>query len=109
MVTISHEVEFEFDAGEYWEEILDDMSVDEIEEYLEKRRKTSYAKRHIDEANFEWHDYYHEDNCINIQYYPKYDSFSAFYDEDSELCEIKYVHELQHILWALGEDANLTI
>ena len=27
MVTISHEVEFEFDAGEYWEEILDDMSV----------------------------------------------------------------------------------
>lgn len=24
MVTISHEVEFEFDAGEYWEEILDD-------------------------------------------------------------------------------------
>lgn len=26
MVTISHEVEFEFDAGEYWEEILDDMS-----------------------------------------------------------------------------------
>lgn len=67
------------------------------------------AKRHIDEANFEWHDYYHEDNCINIQYYPKYDSFSAFYDEDSELCEIKHVHELQHILWALGNDANLKI
>lgn len=25
------------------------------------------------------------------------------------LCEIQYVHELQHILWALGEDANLKI
>lgn len=25
------------------------------------------------------------------------------------LCHIKYVHELQHILWALGEDANLKI
>lgn len=28
---------------------------------------------------------------------------------DISLCEIQYVHELQHILWALGEDANLTI
>lgn len=25
------------------------------------------------------------------------------------LCEILYVHELQHILWALGEDVNLKI
>lgn len=50
MVTISHEVEFEFDAGEYWEEILDDMSVDEIEEYLEKRRKTSYDKLSYEEV-----------------------------------------------------------
>lgn len=25
------------------------------------------------------------------------------------LCHIKYVHELQHILWVLGKDANLTI
>lgn len=28
---------------------------------------------------------------------------------DVPLCEIQYVHELQHILWALGEDANLKI
>lgn len=28
---------------------------------------------------------------------------------DISLCEIQYVHELQHILWALGEDANLKI
>ena len=28
---------------------------------------------------------------------------------DVPLCEIQYVHQLQHILWALGEDANLTI
>lgn len=28
---------------------------------------------------------------------------------DISLCEILYVHELQHILWALGEDANLKI
>lgn len=25
------------------------------------------------------------------------------------LCSVKHVHELQHILWALGEDANLKI
>ena len=28
---------------------------------------------------------------------------------DISLCEIQYVHELQHILWALGNDANLKI
>lgn len=28
---------------------------------------------------------------------------------DVPLCEIQYVHQLQHILWALGEDANLKI
>lgn len=28
---------------------------------------------------------------------------------DISLCEIQHVHELQHILWALGEDANLKI
>ena len=68
----------------------------------------SLVKRRIDEDNFEWHVYSHEDNCVNIQYYPQSDSFSAFF-VDHELCEIKYVHDLQHILWALGEDANLTI
>ena len=25
------------------------------------------------------------------------------------LCTIKYVHELQHILWAFGKDANLKV
>ena len=33
---------------------------------------------------------------------------SVFFN-DVPLCEIQYVHELQHILWALGEDANLKI
>ena len=28
---------------------------------------------------------------------------------DISLCEIQYVHQLQHILWALGLDANLKI
>ena len=28
---------------------------------------------------------------------------------DIALCEIQYVHQLQHILWVLGEDANLII
>lgn len=28
---------------------------------------------------------------------------------DISICEIQYVHQLQHILWALGEDANLKI
>lgn len=68
----------------------------------------SLVKRRIDEANFEWHVYSHEDNCVNIQYYPQSDSFSAFFI-DNELCEIKYVHELQHILWVLKENADLKV
>lgn len=28
---------------------------------------------------------------------------------DISLCEIQYVHQLQHILWVLGEDAKLII
>ena len=39
MITISTDVEVQIDTDEIWEEVLDDMSTDEIEDYLKERRK----------------------------------------------------------------------
>lgn len=39
MATIYRDVEVEIDTDEIWEEVLDELSTEEIEEYLEERRK----------------------------------------------------------------------
>lgn len=46
-----------------------------------------------------------ECNPIGWRVIIEYDKLSRY----ANLRKIHYVHELQHILWALGEDANLTI
>lgn len=38
MATIYKDVEVEIDTDEIWEEVLDELSTEEIEEYLEERR-----------------------------------------------------------------------
>lgn len=54
--------------------------------------------------------YYCKEKCsINVGHYDKSEKpFRAILGR-MVLKNIKYVHELQHILWALGKDANLTI
>lgn len=39
MITIFKDVEVQIDTDEIWEEVLDDMSTDEIEDYLKERHK----------------------------------------------------------------------
>ena len=39
MKTIYKDVEVRIDTDEIWEEVLDDMSTDEIEDYLKERHK----------------------------------------------------------------------
>ena len=39
MITIYKDVEVQIDTDEIWEEVLDDMSTDEIEDYLKERCK----------------------------------------------------------------------
>lgn len=46
-----------------------------------------------------------ECNPIGWRVIIEYDKFTRYAD----LRKIHYVHELQHILWALGEDANLKV
>lgn len=60
----------------------------------------------VDISGFEWKDYSREDGFVDVEYYPEIKNFAAFYC-GQELRDIKYVHELQHILWALDEDSQL--
>lgn len=44
MATIYKDVEVRIDTDEIWEEVLDELSTEEIEEYLEERRKNKNPK-----------------------------------------------------------------
>lgn len=65
-------------------------------------------EQHQKEGTSEWYDFYHYDLGINIVYEVDGNNFAAYLD-GKKLREIQYVHELQHILWALGLNAELKI
>ena len=65
-------------------------------------------EQHQKEGTSEWYDYYHYDLGINIVYEVEENKFAAYLD-GKKLREIQYAHELQHILWALGLNAELKI
>lgn len=67
-------------------------------------------EQHQKEGSSEWYDFYHYDLGINIVYeVAKKESKFAVYLDGKKLREIKYAHELQHILWALGLNAELKV
>ena len=77
-------------------------------EFLEKNGFKE--ERHQKEGTSEWYDYYHYDLGINIVYeIEEKESKFAVYLDGKKLREIQYVHELQHILWALGLNAELKL
>lgn len=43
MATIYKDVEVRIDTDDIWEEVLDDMSTDEIEDYLKERHKSELS------------------------------------------------------------------
>lgn len=43
MAIIYQDVQVRIDTDEIWEEVLDDMSTDEIEDYLKKRHKSTFT------------------------------------------------------------------
>lgn len=54
--------------------------------------------------------YTHDEHDIEFWASPKgFDDGGTVTYHDEVLLDVKYVHELQHILWALGLDANLKI
>ena len=56
----------------------------------------------------ELYDFYHYDLGINVVYEVEENKFAAYLD-GKKLREIEYAHELQHILWALGLNAELKV
>lgn len=65
-------------------------------------------EQHQKEGTSEWYDYYHYDLGINIVYEVEGNKFAAYLD-GKKLREIQYAHELQHILWVLGLNAELKV
>lgn len=65
-------------------------------------------EQHQKEGTSEWYDFYHYDLGINVVYEVEENKFAAYLD-GKKLREIQYVHELQHILWALGLNAELKV
>lgn len=67
-------------------------------------------EQHQKEGTSEWYDFYHYDLGINIVYeVEEKESKFAVYLDGKKLREILYVHELQHILWALGLNVEIKV
>lgn len=62
----------------------------------------------IDRDKFEWIVWEHLESCVEVQFYPHTNEYSAFYC-GKELCDIAYVHELQNILVSLKENVEIII
>jgi hypothetical protein len=71
-------------------------------------RNNFKEEQHQKDGASEWYDFYHYDLGINIVYEVEGNKFAAYLD-GKKLREIQYVHELQHILWALGLNAELKV
>lgn len=86
-------------------------SIDPIFLTLKLLRKNGFKEeQHQKEGTSEWYDFYHYDLGINIVYeVEEKESKFAVYLDGKKLREIQYVHELQHILWALGLNAELKV
>ena len=65
-------------------------------------------EQHQKEGTSEWYDFYHYDLGINIGYEVEENKFAAYLD-GKKLREIQCAHELQHLLWALGLNAELKV
>lgn len=87
------------------------MDISPIRLTLELLRKNGFKEeQHQKEGSSEWYDFYHYDLGINIVYeVAKKGIPFAVYLDGKKLREIQYAHELQHILWALGLNAELKV
>lgn len=65
-------------------------------------------EQHQKDGTSEWYDFYHYGLGINVVYEVEENKFAAYLD-GKKLREIQYAHELQHILWALGLNAELKV
>lgn len=66
------------------------------------------VEHNIDRNRFEWIVWENPESCVEIQFYPHANEYSAFYC-GNELCDIAYVHEFQNILASIKENVEIII
>lgn len=97
------------DLGECNWYLADRSEVEPIPLTIELLEKNDFKQeQHQKDGTSEWYDFYHYDLGINVVYEVDGNKFAAYLD-GKKLREIQYVQELQHILWALGLNAELKI
>lgn len=95
------------DLGECNWHLADYSEVESIRLTGEILEKNGFEKEQRQkDGTSEWYDFYHYDLGINIVYEVEENKFAAYLGGKRE---IKYAHELQHILWALGLNAELKL
>lgn len=99
------------DLGECNWYLADRSEVDSIRLTGEILEKNGFKEeQHQKEGTSEWYDFYHYGLGINVVYeVEEKESKFAVYLDGKKLREIQHVHELQHILWALGLNAELKV
>lgn len=108
-ITEVREEKLLIDLGECNWYLADRSEVDSIRLTGEILEKNGFKEeQHQKEGTSEWYDFYHYDLGINVVYEVEGNKFAAYLD-GKKLREIKYLHELQHILWALGLNAELKV
>ena len=100
------------------DEILQEIDVNIIEgipltkEILEKNgwKLHKYHKRNSHDTVF-WSSYHKpEEANISLRFYPEEKAFFLFlYTQEISETPIRYVHQFQHILWALDNNVNFKI
>lgn len=94
------------DDGPWWIWCCKIEGIPITSEFLEKNGFKE--EQHQKDGTSEWYDFYHYDLGINVVYEVEENKFAAYLD-GKKLREIQYAHELQHILWALGLNAELKV
>ena len=95
------------DLGECNWYLADYSEVESIRLTGEILEKNGFEKEQRQkDGTSELYDFYHYDLGINIVYEVEGNKFAAYLGGKRE---IKYAHELQHILWALGLNAELKV
>lgn len=96
--------EWEFSHG-VWCDYIEGIPINS--EFLRKNGWKD-VEHNIDRNRFEWIVWEHPESCVEIQFYPHANEYSAFYC-GNELCDIAYVHEFQNILASIKENVEIII
>ena len=97
--------------GEYFATVAKEEQLDGIPLTPEIFEKNGWVKvYHRVEDNFTWDIYMKGDYRVGLIFHPNNgNDFSAFWCGHEILPELKYVHQLQHLLFGLGIENNIIV